>query len=104
MDEDELLDELLLQWTKAAESGRELSAEEMCTEHPELTEKLRALIEGSKKLSWVAEQPERLAPGGTPIVGYKLTRHIGSGGFGQVWEAQGPRLPSAGRVCHRLST
>lgn len=47
------LADLLLHWEEAWEQGDDVSAEQLCTECPDLVELLRRQIEVLKKMAWM---------------------------------------------------
>lgn len=98
-DEDTLAD-LLIQWEEILASGRDVSAQELCHECPQLIEQLARRIKAMKCTAWMdkpvgkddedGEAPSTPAPDDPPrtLAGrYRLDQRIGLGGFAQVWRS-----------------
>ena len=113
---EERLAELLLRWEEILEEGRDVPAEELCRDCPELVEELSRRIHALKALEWVKkpvdgddDEPsgEIPDPPPDPLAGrYRLDHFIAEGGFGQVWQGfdlelerkVAVKLPKPGRL------
>ena len=91
---DERLWDLLAEWESAYLQGRDLPAEELCRDRPDLLDKLRDHIRALKRTAWMTKRIEddtadapQQAPSFHPfnLGEYTLFERIGSGGMGQVF-------------------
>jgi serine/threonine protein kinase len=120
------LSELLLRWEEHYEQGRDVPAEELCRDWPQLRSDLAAAIADLKKIGWLKDpsdggpgegpqQPPALPPaearpipvqrGAEPIPGYRLLRRLGVGAFGQVWAVESPEGEmQALKIMHDLAS
>ena len=93
--DEDLLSEFLLQWEELQEQGQELSAADLCKDHPELVEELAERIHAIKSTAWLdkplenddfglVDHPKTLEPR-TLIGRYRLDKLVAEGGFAYVW-------------------
>jgi len=100
-DEKDLIADLLVKWEDAFDQGQEISAEELCTHCPHLTQTVRSKIESLRTTAWTKRDPARpldeaeVARDDTGTVladRYHLEQLVGSGGYGQVYRATDTKL------------
>ncbi len=111
-DESQLL-ELVARWKAAREAGKPITPEELCSGSSELSAALRSTLvrlygsealdtsspSGSEETCAFELHSKQTSPHvvghyqvGIQVAGFRLLREIGSGGFGQVFEAEDPLL------------
>lgn len=98
------LEELFERWDDLRHQGREVSAEELCQDHPELLADLKRRIHALQAMNWLLESDSSAGEDGSSqqskgwkqlprsLGRYELKEMIGSGGFGQVWLGYDPQL------------
>jgi mono/diheme cytochrome c family protein/predicted Ser/Thr protein kinase len=101
----EPINELMLRWEAARQQGRDLSADELCGECPQLADELlrriRAVLAMEHVLGVTEHDPRRTMPAPSErdtnvphaddlprIPGYQLIRVVDQGGMGVVYEAR----------------
>ena len=115
MTTDDTLAELLLRWEELHEQGRDVSAEELCRDCPQLAAALADRIRALRVTAWMAGPDD---DGGTPpdppgpnnpsnLAGrYRLDEKVTEGGFAEVWKgfdlelrrAVAVKMPKTGRL------
>lgn len=53
MSHQELLEERLVDWNLKRQQGQDISAEDLCEDHPELVAELSELISNLKQMDWL---------------------------------------------------
>ena len=116
MTTDDTLAELLLRWEELHEQGRDVSAEELCRDCPQLAAALADRIRALRVTAWMDGPDDD--DGGTPpdppgpdtpstLAGrYRLDERVGEGGFAAVWKgydlelrrAVAVKMPKPGRL------
>lgn len=93
--DEELLADLLLRWEELRDQGQDITAQELCQDHPDLIDQLARRINALTVTSWL-DKPIRNEqslvalsnPTGEPrtLIGrYRLDNLIAEGGFAHVW-------------------
>ena len=94
--DDEILAELLLEWEEHQEQGEDVSAYDLCKEHPHLAEELSNRIKALRATAWLDKPTDipiedssiKNKSEQTILLGrYRLETMVAEGGFAQVWKA-----------------
>jgi serine/threonine-protein kinase len=114
MSDDTTLADLLLRWEELREQGRDVPAEELARDRPELAGELQRRIVALEALRWVragetagqsitvSEAADAVECPPEVLAGrYRLERRIAEGGFAHVW--QGSDLATGRRVAVKIA-
>jgi serine/threonine-protein kinase len=86
-----LIADLLIKWEESFENGDEVSAEELCAEHPELLSELQQKIKALKTMAWMNHDTDE--DSSEDFIGrvlnerYEVKELIGAGGYGAVYKS-----------------
>ncbi|MBR9804570.1 protein kinase [bacterium] len=116
-DDKDLIADLLVRWEEAFDQGQDIPAEDLCTDHPHLTQTVRSKIESLKTTAWTKRDPARPLTderdksvkdiSGTVLADrYRLDSLLGSGGYGQVYRGHDLKLqrPVAVKIGHHRTS
>src|SRR5437588_304598 len=89
-DRDEQLQEAILAYLKAADSGQPVSPQELLTRYPELTAELTAFLADQSRLDPVFAPLRGIREAILPrsLGDFRILREVGRGGMGIVYEAE----------------
>src|SRR5947209_5853702 len=89
-DRDEQLQEAILAYLKAADSGQPVSPQELLTRYPELTAELTAFLADQSRLDPVLAPLRGIREAILPrsLGDFRILREVGRGGMGVVYEAE----------------